>query len=129
MKHKAIIAIGSNSSDAESIFDKAIEKLSRNENITKAQSTRRMWTEPVASKGITAQSPKFLNSLLAIETSLDNNSLDILLKEVEAKLGSSKADKRQGRVVADLDILSYDNCQFHPEDWKRNYIQTLIQEL
>lgn len=129
MKHRAIIALGSNTSDAESIFDKAIEELSFNEDITMAQSTRRMWTEPIASKGITAESPKFLNSLTAIDTTLDYDSLDILLKEVETKLGSSKADKRHGRVVADLDILSYDNCQFHPEDWKRNYIQTLIQEL
>lgn len=129
MSKRAIIAIGSNSANAEAMFDRAMEEISEYEDITVAQSTRRVWTEPIASKGITADSPRFLNSLIAIDTSLGYDSLDNLLKEVEAKLDSAKADKLQGRVALDLDILSYNNCQYHLEDWKRNYIQTLIQEL
>lgn len=129
MSKRAIIALGSNTKDAEAYLDRAIEEISRNEDIKLAQSTRKVWTEPIESKGITSESPQFLNSLIAIETILDYNELNNKMKEVECLLGSSKTDKQQGNVAIDIDILSYDKERHHLEDWNRQYIQALIQEL
>lgn len=129
MRKRAIIAIGSNATDANSYFDRAISELSSHEDTTMAQSTQRVWTEPIACNGVNADSQKFLNSLVEIETTLDYTSLTNRLKDVETKLGASKTDKRQGKVKIDLDILSYDNERYHADDWNRQYIQALIQEL
>lgn len=129
MTNRVILSIGSNDGDAEMIFARAISELFNNDNVTMVRSTRRVWTEPFASKGITSESPKFLNALLAINTTLDYIAFDHFLKEVETHLGASSEAKRQGRVVVDIDILSYDGERHHPDDWNREYIQALIQEL
>lgn len=126
--HRAIIAIGSNVASAEANFDLALGALAA-KDIKLAQSTRRLWTEPIASKGVSAGANKFLNGLIAINISYDQPTLTNILKDVELRLGASKDDKQKGIVAIDLDILSYDGERYHLEDWNRNYIKTLIKEL
>jgi len=127
--HRAIIAIGSNVSSAEVNFDMTLDKLLSDDEITLAQSTQRVWTEPLASKGVSLGTSKFLNGLIAVDVACDLATLTLILKEVEQKLGASKTDKQRGIVAIDLDILSYDGERYHQDDWQRNYIKTLIKEL
>lgn len=129
MGDKVILSFGSNTPDGNDNFDRAIEELSAHEGIQMAQSTRRVLTEPVASQGITSDSPKFLNCLVKLSTSVGYDELNQILKEVELKLGSCKADKRHGLVRMDIDILSYGNGRYHLDDWNRKYVQSLIKEL
>lgn len=129
MSSRAIIALGSNARQAEANFGKALEAMCRDGNVTVVKSTQRVWTKPVACDGIVADCHQFLNCLIAIDTTLDYAMLNGKLKEVEAECGATKADKWQGRVAIDLDILSFGDERYHLDDWNRQYIQALIQEL
>ena len=55
------------------------------------------------------------------------NLLNEVLKETEKRLG--RTHNEDGIVTIDLDLLQYDNEQFHLKDWSRNYVKDLIKEL
>ena len=86
--------------------------------------TRNMITQPIGHAG-----RPYLNCLCRGTTTLPLNEVQALLKQVEHDCGDSAAQRAEGRVVMDVDLLEYDGTRHHEADWERDYILTLNQEI
>lgn len=120
-KYEILIALGSNLHQKENMA-KARRLLS--EHFPDVTFSRELWTEPIG-----LASDKFLNLLAWAHTSMPADGVLALLKDIEAQCGASKADKRVGRVEADLDLLSYGGTRYHVQDWQRGYVQELLRDV
>lgn len=116
-----VIAIGSNVEQTRNI-EKAKEKL--NALLPTVHYTHALYTKP-----IDIQSDKFLNLLAWGETDISLSEIEKYIKEIEMHCGSVKEQKQQGIVALDLDILLFDKMRLHEKDWKREYIQILMNEI
>lgn len=87
------------------------------------------FTRQLVTAAIGIEAAPFANCLAWIETDQDYATLHAATKEIEQQLGSTREDRREGRVVADADILCCGGCRYHADDWQRPYIQTLMVEL
>ena len=85
--------------------------------------TSEHWTDPVNAK----TPEKYLNQLATGTTSLDADTLNVHLKEIEQQL-DRKHDK-SGVVTIDIDLLKYDDTRYHLRDWERDYVKDLLVEL
>ena len=121
MRHKIVIALGSNHRPMVHIRQ-AREGLSQLINIDRF--SRNLWTEAI---GII--SPRFLNCMAIGTTELSEHELLQTLKTLEQQCGDSRLERQAGRVHLDVDLLRYDDEDYHPNDWKRGYIITLYQEI
>ena len=72
---------------------------------------------------------KYLNQLVSAETSLDCETLNSRLKEMEQAQGRDAEARRQGIVPLDLDLLQYEEERYHLRDWQRPYIRQLLTTL
>lgn len=86
--------------------------------------SKEMWTQPIGIK-----SDLFLNCLCVATTKHSCKQIKIALKHVERKCGRTLKNDRLGHVMLDLDILKFDGELFHEEDWKRDYISELIEDI
>ena len=73
------------------------------------------------------QCSKYLNQLCQGTTALGEGLLCEVLKEIEKRLGRTRNE--DGIVAIDLDLLQYDNKQYHLRDWGRDYVKNLLNEL
>jgi len=87
------------------------------------------FTRQIVTEAIGIEAAPFANCLAWMETDQDYATLHAVTKEIEQQLGSTREDRREGRVVADADILCCGGCRYHADDWQRPYIQTLMAEL
>ena len=87
------------------------------------------FTRKLVTPAIGIEAAPFANCLAWMETDQDYATLHAATKEIEQQLGSTREDRREGRVVADVDILCCGGCRYHADDWQRPYIQTLMAEL
>jgi len=116
MSHLVIISLGSNCSQRENIASAATELASFLEEF---RLTSTMWTDDIHGRNF-----RYLNQLAAGYTDLTVEELVCRLKTIEARQG-----RRPGKVTIDLDLMSYDGCRYHEQDWTMPYIQQLIDEL
>ena len=65
-----------------------------------------------------------MNRLAVGSTPLTVSELEQQLKETESRLGRTKQ-----QVTIDLDLMLYDDRQFHLTDWPRPYIQQLLPDI
>lgn len=86
--------------------------------------TPSIWTEPVG-----VMSPPYLNCLatMTIEGSL--SSLHDKTKAIERLMHSSREERKGNIVRIDIDILSFDRKHYHEDDWSRDYVKQLIEDL
>lgn len=120
--NNVIVSIGSNI-DAERNIAKALMLLSEEVKIVKQASV--LITAPI---GITNQ-PEFSNSAVLIQTSLDKESLNLLLKIVENRCGRDRTRPKFGPREVDLDILIW-NGQVVDSDYdSRDFLRQLAAEL
>ena len=86
--------------------------------------TPSIWTEPVG-----VMSPPYLNCLatMTIEDSL--SSLHDKTKAIERLMHSSREERKGNIVRIDIDILSFDRKHYHEDDWNRDYVKRLIEDL
>ena len=84
--------------------------------------TPEVWTDAVG--GATGQ---YLNQMVKAGTSLDLDALQAALKQIELDMGRTPADRQQGIVRIDLDLMEYDRQRYHLRDWGRHYVQQLIK--
>lgn len=119
--HNVIIALGTNTAQ-ETSMRKAVRLLG--DVIGNMKSTRDMWTEPV---GIV--SDKFLNRAICGTCTLGRDELHETIRRIEKECGRTEGDVSSGTVRMDIDILRYDGRKEHENDWNREYIKTLIEEL
>ena len=86
--------------------------------------SKETWTQPIGIK-----SDLFLNCLCVATTKHSCKQIKIALKHVERKCGRTLKNDRLGHVMLDLDILKFDGELFHEDDWKRDYISELIEDI
>jgi 2-amino-4-hydroxy-6-hydroxymethyldihydropteridine diphosphokinase len=88
--------------------------------------SREHWTEPV---GNAKRRDAYLNQLATGTTTLDEETLNERLKQMELSFGRTQAKRLLGIVPIDLDILQYDDERRHLLDWQRPYVTELIGNL
>lgn len=122
MKHQIILSLGSNY-DAE---QNLLEARSSLEQILSVDSqTPTIWTDPIGCQSAS----QYLNQLIKANTNLSLSQLNILLKDIECRMGRSQADRQQHIVRIDIDILQYDSDRYHLRDWQRPYVMQLLPYL
>ena len=119
-QHQIIISLASNENQ-EANLQAAREQLTQ--LLSEAHFTSAIWTDPINS---IRQEP-YLNQLCKATTAFSMNLLNDVLKETEKRLG--RTHNEDGIVTIDLDLLQYDEAQYHLRDWSRNYVKNLINEL
>lgn len=119
-QHYIIISLASNEGQ-EAHLEAARVQLSQ--LLTEAKFSSEIWTEPVNS----SRKVPYLNQLCEGTTGYSMNLLNELLKETEKRLG--RTHNEDGIVVIDLDLLQYDDQQYHLRDWERDYVKNLLNEL
>lgn len=87
--------------------------------------TRQLWTEPVGMES----SCKFLNMLVMASTAWSMQQVQEELKRIEVLCGRKPEDKAKGIVVVDADLLLYNDKRCHLNDWQRDYVKILMEEL
>lgn len=120
---KVLLCLGSNQEAARHI-DAAKDLL--RQALGGSHFSPSIWTKPV---GDDSDDRLYLNCLAEGETDMDYPTLHRQLKDMEHRLGSTPTERRQGIVRIDIDILMLDKQRYHEDDWKRNYVKSLLAEL
>lgn len=76
-----------------------------------------------------AYKDEFMNQLVFIYTMQDRDDIISLLKSIELQMGRTVADKKNGLVVIDIDLVIWNDEVLKPEDMKRDYIAKLLPDL
>ena len=122
MKTKIIIALGANYEQDKNI-QYAMRRL--REFFPNVVFSSMLWTEPI---GIA--SDKFLNVLGCAE--IEDGSVEEVnrkLKLIEQECGRKGDDKNRNVVKLDLDLLQYGEARLKENDWKREYMSLLLEEI
>ena len=119
--HQVILALGTNV--------EATAIMARMQQLLRSLYPSVRFTPSLTSAAVGIVAPPFTNSLAVLLTTDDYVTLNQRLKAVETQLGSARADRRAGHVVADVDVLSYDGVHYHASDWERDYIRRLLPQL
>lgn len=132
--HSCIISLAANCNQKENLAE-ARQRLGQ--ILFDVQYTRELWTKPVGSSVSTLtparqeENPsecKYLNQLAYAHTELECDKLEQALKAMEREMGRTDADRRQGIVRIDLDLMKYDDTLHHTQDWERPYITELLRQ-
>ncbi|MAX17583.1 MAG: 2-amino-4-hydroxy-6-hydroxymethyldihydropteridine diphosphokinase [Nitrospina sp.] len=131
MKYKAFVGIGSNLGVPTENCEEAICLLNTSPKIEIVDRSNLYESEPVG------KIPQnwFVNTTVAIKTSLDPESLLEELFKIENSLGRKRKEKWGPRII-DLDILVYENYVInsatltlpHPEMTKRRFVLLPLSE-
>lgn len=119
--NKIILALGSNIQQEYHMRQVAALLCDTFQNLIFANSC---WT-----KSIGLDSDDFLNGMVSAETNLSVKEILACLKDMEKACGRTSCDSERGIIPMDIDLLMYNGCCFHKEDWKRPYIQNLYHQL
>ena len=118
MKRRAILALGSNEPDDRTIV-MAMQRLSAEACLVAAS--------PIAvTQAVGISSPPFHNAVVSLVTTASYPTLLRLTKRLEREGGDDRQHRKAGRIVLDIDILSYNGRRYHAEDWQRDYVKRLI---
>lgn len=74
-------------------------------------------------------SPPFMNCLAEGYCSAPLEEVIVALKDIEAQMGSVPEEREKGIVKIDIDLLQFDDTKRKADDWSRDYIQLLLNEL
>ena len=120
-KHRITLALGSNFS-AEANIEQAKARLM-------AAFGKLRVSHSLVTPAIGIVSPPFVNCVIMAQSNQDMQNVLHTLKCIEADMGSLPEDRRKGIVKIDIDLLQFDDIRRKEEDWNRDYIQLLINEL
>lgn len=113
-----VIALGSNF-DQERNVSFAMEELRK--FFPDMVFSKMLWTEPI---GIV--SDRFVNALGKASTSMSQQQVTCVLKDIERKCGRCQEDKARNVVKLDLDLMQYGGERLKEADWDRGYVQQLL---
>lgn len=113
-----VIALGSNF-DQERNVSFAMEELRK--SFPGMVFSKMLWTEPI---GIV--SDRFVNALGKTSTSMSQQQVTCVLKDIERKCGRCQEDKARNIVKLDLDLMLYGGERLKEVDWNRDYFQQLL---
>ena len=116
MKHRVIIALGSNCRQAAHIHW-ASERLTF--LLDDCRLSRMLWTADIKGSG-----RWYINRLATGYTELSTDQLRQLLKQIEAETGRTPE-----QVTIDLDLMQYDEQRYHEKDWQRPYVTSIINDI
>ena len=131
---RAYVALGSNLGDREQTLLDAVEALRAEPGVDVAAVSTLIETEPV---GFLDQ-PRFVNGVVALDTTLPARALLELLLEVERRFGRNRDGvPAQGPRTLDLDLLLYGNAEIdepglripHPRLHERAFVLGPLAEL
>lgn len=86
--------------------------------------TTTKWTQPIG-----MASALFYNCLAYTEVEESLENLTEKLKSMEHLCGDTRAERSLNRIQMDIDILLYGDNKLHKDDWQRDYIQELMNEI
>lgn len=86
--------------------------------------TTTKWTQPIG-----MASALFYNSLAYTKVEETLEELTKKVKNMERICGNSGAERSLNRIQMDIDILLYGDKKLHIDDWQRDYIQELMNEI
>lgn len=130
--HTTYIGFGSNIGNRHSFIRNALHFLSQTDGITIKNISSLYETEPFGYE----KQGKFLNGVVAINTSLSPQTLLTTLKVIETKVGRQHR-KRWGPREIDLDVLTYGEMCLqtpeliipHPEMHNRRFVLVPLAEI
>lgn len=122
MTNTAIVGIGSNI-NAEENISKMLEVLTKEVEMLKVSSLLK--TKPI---GIENQ-PEFTNGAVKIQTGLNREQLNRLLKNIEDKLGRDRSAPKFGPRTIDLDIVVWNGEIVDEDYYTRDFLQKSVQEI
>lgn len=122
---RVIISLGTNKCHKENM---SLATRMLGEIISDMKYSSEMWTEPIGMRHETATN-KFLNMLISGLCTQTRDELHKALKHIEKVCGRTNAEKKNGIIRMDIDILKYGDIIEHTNDWQRNYIKTLIKDI
>ncbi len=117
-----IIGIGSNI-NAEANISKMLEILKKSVEIEKVSSM--IQTKPI---GIENQ-PDFTNGAVKINTVLNKNDLNVLLKSIEDQLGRDRTVQKFGPRCIDLDVVVWNGEIVDDDYYTRDFLQKSVDEI
>lgn len=117
-----IIGIGSNI-NAEANIPKMLEILKSKVEILKVSTMIK--TEPI---GIKDQNI-FTNGAVKIQTQLTQQKLNLLLKEIEDKMGRDRSTPKFGPRCIDLDIIVWNEKIVDDDYYKRDFLRQNVSEV
>ena len=121
MSVRILIALGSNHEQAKNVAF-AMERL--HSFFPGISFSRMLWTEPI---GIA--SDRFVNALALADTDKEQEEVERILKQVEKECGRSREEKMRNIIRLDLDLLQRGTVRLREQDWERDYIRLLLQEM
>lgn len=119
--HYILLALGSNVA-AELHIEQAKARLS-------AVFPQLRFSRSLITPAIGIVSPPFINCLAEGYCSVPLEKVIVALKDIEAQMGSMSEERKKGIVKIDIDLLQFDNTKRKADDWSRDYIQLLLNEL
>ena len=131
---RAYVALGSNLGDRERTLLGAVAALAAETGVEVIAVSRLIDTEPV---GLLEQ-PRFLNGVVAVDTTLSARALLDLLLGIEQRFGRSREGvPAQGPRTLDLDLLLYGDAEIdepglqvpHPRLQERAFVLEPLAEL
>ena len=122
MTNKAIIGIGSNI-NAEENISKMLEVLGKEVEILTVSSWLK--TKPI---GIEDQQD-FTNGAVKIQTALNREGLNRVLKNIEDRLGRDRSAPKFGPRSIDLDIVVWNGEIVDEDYYTRDFLRKSVQEV
>lgn len=83
-----------------------------------------VWTEPV---GNISHQALFLNRIAIVYTDQGIEDIRDQLKMIEQRSGRNPDDKVLGKIVIDIDLLLWNDCELKPEELHRDYVLDSIR--
>jgi 2-amino-4-hydroxy-6-hydroxymethyldihydropteridine diphosphokinase len=131
---RVYVGLGSNLGDREQTLRAAVARLSASPGIEVLGVSSVRETDPV---GPIADQPRFLNGVVALETSLRPRELLDRLLEIEAEFGRTREGPPGGPRTLDLDLLLYGDERVdepglrvpHPRLHERSFVLEPLEEL
>ncbi|GAB6949317.1 hypothetical protein JCM15640A_09020 [Hoylesella timonensis 4401737 = DSM 22865 = JCM 15640] len=120
-KQKLLIALGTNVNQKQNML-KAMNLLRKTWH--DILFTKSKWTKPIG-----MDTDLFYNCLAYAKVDEDLPHVQQILKNIEKACGNTETDRAHQKIQMDIDILMFCTHKLHEQDWQRNYIQELIQEI
>lgn len=120
MATTALLCLGSNVADrAEANIDKALEAIAARIGAVTASSGN--YDTPCYSQGRIVDGARYLNQVIAVDTTLDPASIETICKRIEAELGRDAASRLKKTVPIDIDLITHGAQTIRPHDLTSPY--------
>jgi 2-amino-4-hydroxy-6-hydroxymethyldihydropteridine diphosphokinase len=120
--NSAVIGLGSNINPQQNMA-RAVVLLQEKFEVKKICPWRR--TSPI---GI-HQQPDFLNGALRLQTSMDLQTLKVILKQMEDQMGRDRSRPKYGPREIDLDVLLWNKKVVDEDYYERPFLQELVAQV